>query len=134
MEEILNQYFPNVLTKIIAEDVYQYHETLRFDQVIAQIEEYSFGIRHLPVFLNSRMVYYGVPYLMYATSNAFYKLLRNPEYETLLSDSNDIEEDDKLFNADTWPSIMGDLLGSIAVIGESFIDCDYTYDFDMNML
>lgn len=137
MEAILNQYFPSVLTKIIAEDVYQYHETMRFDQVVAQINQYSFGIQHLPMFHHTNVRDFGMPHMLWATSSAFYKLLKNPEYETILTDINGFD-DDKIFDSDTWLDVIDDLICSIANIGESFIDglynYHYVYNFDSRML
>lgn len=136
MEAILNQYFPDVLTKIIAEDVYQYHETLRFDQVVAQINQYSFGIQYSPMLLSSQVRDFGVPHMLYKTYGAFMALLKNPEYETILTDINEFE-DDKIFNSNTWLDVIDDLIFSIKDIddrGDGLYNYHYIYNFNSNML
>jgi len=107
LNQFLNQYFIPDITNIILD--YSDESKTKFKEVLGQISEYGFGIKHLSVLKFARMRDFGLPHMLHRTHNAFYKLLKNPDYEIILQDPNGFQ-DDIMFNNETWCDIIDNLL------------------------
>jgi len=129
---LLNRFINPYLVNEVMD--YHYHDYKpQYNEVITQINEYSFGIQNLPLLVHTKVRHFGCPHMLYSCFRAFYKLLRNPDYNTVLTDINAFD-DDQIFNADTCEEVIDELIWAIGGEFGQETHMFYYVDFDPDLL